>query len=312
LLIEHVMQLLQRAVISPKIEIARDRAFRGQIFRDRAPLTASRENVHEAVYHLPHDHRALTTTSLARRDQRFDQSPFVVGQIARIPQLAAVVTGAVFPRPHGDPSSNQATTLESQMIHMIQELFGQTLRITDRGAISFHVMRRLPGKPHPVRVVLGRYPSLSLAAARKQAGAALADLAAGIHPRERARALQTAGAQRKAVPLGHVVEEFASRHLSRKRTGHGVGQLLRRELVSRWGNRPITDINRADVIGMIEAIGDRSPSVARRTWVYTRRLFGWALSRDVYGLTASPCERIRIADLIGSPRPRERVLSADE
>src|SRR5712675_826530 len=28
----------------------------------------------------------------------------------------------------GDPSSNQATILESQMIHMIQELFGQTLR----------------------------------------------------------------------------------------------------------------------------------------------------------------------------------------
>jgi hypothetical protein len=28
----------------------------------------------------------------------------------------------------GDPSSNQATTLESQMIHMIQELSGQTLR----------------------------------------------------------------------------------------------------------------------------------------------------------------------------------------
>src|SRR5450631_116329 len=33
----------------------------------------------------------------------------------------------------GDPSSNQATTLESQMIHMIQELFGQTLR---EGCIS--------------------------------------------------------------------------------------------------------------------------------------------------------------------------------
>src|SRR5450631_3122814 len=28
----------------------------------------------------------------------------------------------------GDPSSNQATSLESQVIHMIQELFGQTLR----------------------------------------------------------------------------------------------------------------------------------------------------------------------------------------
>jgi hypothetical protein len=28
----------------------------------------------------------------------------------------------------GGPSSNQATTLETQVIHMIQELFGQTLR----------------------------------------------------------------------------------------------------------------------------------------------------------------------------------------
>jgi hypothetical protein len=28
----------------------------------------------------------------------------------------------------GDPSSNQATTLESQLIHMIQYLSGQTLR----------------------------------------------------------------------------------------------------------------------------------------------------------------------------------------
>jgi hypothetical protein len=30
----------------------------------------------------------------------------------------------------GDPSSNQATTLESQMIHMIQVLSGQTLRLS--------------------------------------------------------------------------------------------------------------------------------------------------------------------------------------
>jgi hypothetical protein len=29
----------------------------------------------------------------------------------------------------GDPSSNQATTLESQIILMIQELFGQTLKL---------------------------------------------------------------------------------------------------------------------------------------------------------------------------------------
>src|SRR5450631_2389285 len=42
----------------------------------------------------------------------------------------------------GDPSSNQATTLESQMIHMIQELFGQTLIIAAQGASAGVSLRR--------------------------------------------------------------------------------------------------------------------------------------------------------------------------
>src|ERR1700688_3913463 len=103
LLIERVVDSFQCAVICPQIEVVVDRAFRWQVFRDRAPLTAGRENVHEAVDHLPHDHRALATASLAWRDQRFDQSPFAVAQIARISQLAAVVTGAVLARPHRCP-----------------------------------------------------------------------------------------------------------------------------------------------------------------------------------------------------------------
>src|SRR5713226_3891032 len=100
LFIERVVDSSQRAVICPQIEVVVDRASRRQVFRDRAPLTAGRENVHETVHHLPHDHRALASASLARPDQWCDQSPFVVGQIARISQLAAVVTGAVLVRPH--------------------------------------------------------------------------------------------------------------------------------------------------------------------------------------------------------------------
>jgi integrase len=190
-------------------------------------------------------------------------------------------------------------------------LSGFGLRVTDRGAISFHVMRRLPGKATPVRVVLGKYPSLSLAAARKAAGAALNDLANGVHPRDRARSLRAAEDRRKTVTVASVVEEFTTRHLSRKRTGRAAGQLLHRQLVSRWGNRPIVDISRSDVIGMIEAIADTHPASARQTWLYTRRMFGWALNRDV-GLTASPCDRVRLADLMVLPKARERVLDADE
>jgi hypothetical protein len=58
------------------------------------------------------------------------------------------------------------------------------VRITDRGVVSFFVIRRMPGKTQPVRVSLGHYPTISLAAARKLATAAIGDLVAGVHPRE--------------------------------------------------------------------------------------------------------------------------------
>jgi integrase len=191
-------------------------------------------------------------------------------------------------------------------------LAGFGVRVTDRGVISFHVMRRLPGQPQPTRVVLGQYPALTLSAARTAAGVALTDLAGGIHPRERTRALLAAENRRKAATVASLVEEFTTRHLSRKRTGRAAGQLLHRQLVSRWGNRPIVDVSRSDVIGMIEAIADTHPATARQTWLYTRRMFGWALNRDVYGLTASPCDRVHLADLMVLPKPRERVLDAAE
>src|SRR5437660_9588889 len=54
--------------------------------------------------------------------------PLIVGQITGVSQFAAVIAPAVLCRPHRWPSSNQATTLESQPIQGIQYVSGQTLR----------------------------------------------------------------------------------------------------------------------------------------------------------------------------------------
>src|SRR5947209_20623479 len=51
----------------------------------------------------------------------------IVGQITGVSQFAAVIAPAVLCRPHRWPSSNQATTLESQPIQGIQYVSGQTL-----------------------------------------------------------------------------------------------------------------------------------------------------------------------------------------
>jgi hypothetical protein len=46
---------------------------------------------------------------------------------------------------------------------------GLAVRVTDRGAISFTVTRRVKGSPKPVRITIGRYGDVSLADARVQA-----------------------------------------------------------------------------------------------------------------------------------------------
>jgi hypothetical protein len=55
--------------------------------------------------------------------------PFLICQITRITLFAAVITSAIFVRPHRRPPKNQATSLESQAIQINQAFPGQTLRI---------------------------------------------------------------------------------------------------------------------------------------------------------------------------------------
>ncbi len=65
----------------------------------------------EAFLSLLRDHRPLVdgplvAAALRRRDQRGDDRPFFVGQVARIAQLAAVTSSAVLRRPHDGSSSD--------------------------------------------------------------------------------------------------------------------------------------------------------------------------------------------------------------
>src|SRR6266478_2879438 len=75
---------------------------------------------------------ALVAAAFGGRDQWFDIRPFIVGQVTRISQFAAVVTSAVLRRPHRGAPLESGHHFESQTIQRIQNVFGRTLR----GAIS--------------------------------------------------------------------------------------------------------------------------------------------------------------------------------
>ena len=98
--VKRLMDAVERAVPAPQIEIIVDRRARRQVLGDRPPLAAGAQNIHQAVDDFAHVHRPPVAAALPRRDERLRQRPFLVGQVARIAQLAAVIATPIFIRPH--------------------------------------------------------------------------------------------------------------------------------------------------------------------------------------------------------------------
>jgi len=192
-----------------------------------------------------------------------------------------------------------------------QLLPGFGCRVSKQGTVAFCVMKRPYGQRKLVRLTLGRYPALSLAKARARARDTLRELQDGVDPRVRKAEDARTAAAKQANTFAAVAETFIVRHVASKRTAHAIEQLIRRELIPRWDQRPITDITRADVIALVDEIVDRGhPEAARLVFAYARRLFGWAVPR--YGLEHAPTDHLSPKDLIGAKSFRRRVLNERE
>jgi len=182
---------------------------------------------------------------------------------------------------------------------------GHAVRLSARGKRSFYAVKRRPGQPQPTWVLLGAYPELSLADSRAKAREMLGALAEGLDPETLAvakrRAKEEVEAARHAFTFGAVAEEFIRRHALAKRSGRMIAGYIRRELVpiclDRGGDKPAPGTRR-------KAGG---PYAARHALSAARKLFNWTVGRDV--IAASPCDRIKAAELHGAPAARDRVLT---
>ncbi len=205
---------------------------------------------------------------------------------------------------------------------------GMAVRIGRKGRPAFYVVRRMPGARQPTWRKLGEYPDIQLGQAREAVREALRAMTEGTDPAALAEAKRVAKADAeratKANSFRAVAEQFITRHAMTKRSGEQVAGVVRRELVPVWGDRPIGEIAKRDVIKLIEAILDRGgerpeagsrrkdggPYAARHALSAARKMFNWAAGRDL--IPTSPCDRIKAAELHGSPAARTRVLTDDE
>lgn len=163
----------------------------------------------------------------------------------------------------------------------------------------------------PVKVTLGAFPLTSLGDARMQGREVLDrvarghDVAAEKRTTKRIAFVEAPSRDRDLWPK--VVETFLLREAASLRSHASIKAILNRETGDLWRSKLIRDISKRDVLALVDGIVERgSPVAANRALAWVKRVFGWAVSRDL--VASNPCIGIR-------PQPeksRNRVLSRSE
>jgi len=193
---------------------------------------------------------------------------------------------------------------------------GFGVRVYPAGRKTFLMAYHAPAAPGqtdraPVRkVLIGDYgerpPALSLKQARGRFDELRVMLRQGIDPalarREERRQLA------EAPTVEKLVDEYLEKHAKRKKRSWATDEsYLRRFVVPAWGDMLAQEVTRRMVIDLLDRIATETPTTANRVLAVVRKMFNFALSRDM--VPHSPCHQV---DAPADETQKDRVLSGDE
>ena len=179
---------------------------------------------------------------------------------------------------------------------------GLVLTILPSGRKQFTVRYRLQGKQR--RLLLGEYPAVTLADARKRARKAQSAIDDGhdvAGERQAAKAART-------DTVFTLAEDYLKKHaLKFKRSGAEDKRILAVEVLPRWRDRSVQDLTRRDVRALVERVAERAPIMANRVLAVVRKMLNFAVDHD--WIDANPAARVAKP---APERSRDRVLTDEE
>lgn len=168
---------------------------------------------------------------------------------------------------------------------------------------------------------LGSYPEVTLGDARKIATRLRSDVEKNLDPiAEEMRIandkLQVSIEQKRlreeednALTVSQLIDAYIERHAKRHKKSWAEDQrILDKEVRSIWGARKAKNIQKKDLLALLENIVIRpAPVMANNTFKIIRRLFNWSIEQDL--LPSSPAYMVKLP----SPKiERDRRLSVNE
>lgn len=182
---------------------------------------------------------------------------------------------------------------------------GFGIRIAPSGKKSWVFLYHFEGRPR--RMTFGQYPKVSVATAHEMHGKALADLEKGIDAG--ANKVEANEEDRLSPTIAALAAEYMEKWAKpRKRSWQEDQRLLDKDVIPVWGHRKAKSIKRREVVLLLDEIVKRgSPIVANRTLAVIRRMFNFAIERDI--LENTPCLKVKAP---AKENQRDRVLSKEE
>ncbi len=168
-----------------------------------------------------------------------------------------------------------------EVFDALQPGFG--VRITDKGHRSWIVLCQLHGKRIRCTIPMDRVvdeetgkETLNLAEARETARQYARDAKNGRDPRLRKAEARLKQADTFAVIADDFIERYARRRGNR--SWKETKRLLDKYVIPVWGQRPIREITRSDVVELLDRVEDDSGFyTANRVLAAVRKLFNWLL-----------------------------------
>jgi integrase len=183
---------------------------------------------------------------------------------------------------------------------------GFGVKVTPRSRKVFVVLYRIGGAGSRLRkYTIGPYGRVTLQMARAEAQKVLA---ARLEGRDPATEKRESKRRMTADRVDDLIEVFIVQHVSKTRKAAEISRLLRREVVSRWGNRCVHAIGKRDIVELASEIAQRGTPMAANTLLKVIKTFlNWCVGRAV--IDASPAEGV---PLPGKEVARDRVLTNNE
>lgn len=177
-----------------------------------------------------------------------------------------------------------------------------TLRVSSTGNKSFSLFRRTKNG-EPVRMHLGKFPTLTVEQARKRVAELNAEIEAGANPAETKRLLK------RTPTLSQFFLEYGQRHGARKASWKDDKQRFRDHIEPLIGKRRITEIARSDLAHVLSAASLKGLAVGtvRQLRALLSSLF--KMATELGHMDISPAFQLKV---LGTPVQRDRFLQSKE